>query len=549
MDSIIKRAQAFVSWFQGLEQARRMWFLAITGLALAGLVVAWQVATYQRMVPLYDRPLDPATTNDIVNHLKSTEQTYSLQTGTGLVMVPDHTVEALRVELQGGGMVTDKNVGLELFEENRFGSTQFVEHVRYTRGLQGEIERQLNSLDPVRASKVLLSLPEESLFTEDVEPPSASVFLELKSGVTMSTTDGASMAAMVASAVPRLDVRNVEIMDAQMRVIHAASAEEGEASVASSLAQLKRSHERHYKREIEGILERVVGPGKVVARVNVVLDNAQRTLDERKLYGDEAVAVVTRSEEKISTQGTGEGGVPGTTVNLAEGRAGTPAATGTTGESSEIRETGQYRVPETHKSEATLPGGIQSITAAVLVDGTWEAAASEEGAERADGESTAKTYAPRTEEELAAYTALIASALGVAASSVTVVNQPFATVDVPEPTRPSALAGNSMMLERYVRYGFAFLALLLTFGFIVRPVMQNITLPAEDDEETDPALLEGSGANALAGPGEQDEQALAALIARIGAGTEHITREEVSRLVSSDITHSLVTLQAWLAEE
>lgn len=545
MDSIIKRVKAFASWFQGLEQARRMWFLAITGLALAGLVVAWQVATYQRMVPLYDRPLDPATTNDIVNHLKSTEQTYSLQTGTGLVMVPDHTVEALRVELQGGGMVTDKNVGLELFEENRFGSTQFVEHIRYTRGLQGEIERQLNGLDPVRASKVLLSLPEESLFTEDVEPPSASVFLDLKSGVTMSVTDGASMAAMVASAVPRLDVRNVEIMDAEMRVIHAASAEEGEASVASSLAQLKRSHERHYKREIEGILERVVGPGKVVARVNVVLDNAQRTLDERKLYGDQAVAVVTRSEEKNSTQGTGEGGVPGTTVNVAEGRAANPIATGATGESSEIRETGQYRVPETHKSEATLPGGIQSITAAVLVDGTWEGA----GAELVDGEASARTYAPRTEEELAAYTSLIASALGVAASSVTVVNQPFATVDVPAPVRPSAFAGSSMMIERYVRYGFAFLALLLTFGFIVRPVMQNITLPDEDEEETDPALLEGSAANALAGPGEQDELALAALIARIGAGNEHITREEVSRLVSTDLTHSLVTLQAWLTEE
>ena len=547
MDSIMKRAKAFISWFQGLEQARRMWFLAITGLALAGLVVAWQVATYERMVPLYDRPLDPATTNDIVNHLKSAEQTYSLQTGTGLVMVPDYTVESLRVELQGGGMVTDKNVGLELFEENRFGSTQFVEHVRYTRGLQGEIERQLNGLDPVRASKVLLSLPEESLFTEDVEPPSASVFLELKSGVTMSVADGASMAAMVASAVPRLDVRNVEIMDAEMRVIHAASAEEGEASVASSHAQLKRSDERHYKREIEGILERVVGPGKVVARVNVVLDNAQRTLDERKLHGDQAVAVVTRSEEKNSTQGTGEGGVPGTTVNIAEGRAANPVATGTTGESSEIRETGQYRVPETHKSEATLPGGIQSITAAVLVDGTWEAAAGD-GAESADGEA-AKTYAPRSEEELAAYTSLIASALGVAASSVTVVNQPFATVDVPAPTRPSAFAGSSMMIERYVRYGFAFLALLLTFGFIVRPVMQNITLPDDDEAETDPALLDGSGANALAGPGEQDEQALAALIARIGAGTEHISREEVSRLVSTDLTHSLVTLQAWLTEE
>ena len=236
MNALTQRFLAFRAWFLALEQARRMWFLAIAGLGVAGLVVAFEVATFVPMVPLFESHIDPATTRDVITHLEQQQVSYTIERGTDRVFVPDAKRDQLRMELMGGGMVSGKNIGLELFEENRFGSTKFVEHIRYVRGLQGEIERQINGFDSVRSSKVLLSLPEESLFESDVVEPSASVYLELKTGTLLSHSEGARIATLVANAVPRLGSEGVAIMDEEMRVIHATNSADGETKAASSLS-------------------------------------------------------------------------------------------------------------------------------------------------------------------------------------------------------------------------------------------------------------------------------------------------------------------------
>jgi hypothetical protein len=56
-------------------------------------------------------------------------------------------------------------------------------------------------------------------------------------------------------------------------------------------------------------------------------------------------------------------------------------------------------------------------------------------------------------------------------------------------------------------------------------------------------------AGALAAPDETPEQALAEWLENVAAGDSFITRDEVNRLVSADIVHSVVTLQTWIARE
>ena len=60
-----------------------------------------------------------------------------------------------------------RSEGLEILDQDSFGGTQFREHVRYLRGLQGEIEQMLNSYRGVAGSKVLLTLQHTALFEED----------------------------------------------------------------------------------------------------------------------------------------------------------------------------------------------------------------------------------------------------------------------------------------------------------------------------------------------------------------------------------------------
>lgn len=551
MDSIRARLEAFRTWFQELESTRRLWFLAIVGLGLVGLVVAWEMATYTPMVPLYERAQDPATSSEIISHLAAANVPYEIERGTDRILVPDTARDQLRMELSGGGLIDDKGVGLELFEDNRFGSTKFVEHVRYVRGLQGEIERQINSFEAVRGSKVLLSIPEQALFQEDAEDPSAAVYLELKSGQSLSRAEGERMASLVAKAVPRLSADAVAIMDSNMRVIHAANETSPEGKAASTLADIKKEYESYYKSEIERILERVVGPGKVVARVNVEVESTQQYLRERKLHGEDAVAVSTETQESNKT-GRTEGGVPGTAANVQ----GAAVAAGTAGEeSSSVTERGNFDVPETLREQSSLPGHVKSVTAAVLIDGTWAAPVAAEG-EEAPAEDAEPVYTPRTDEEIANFKQIVASGLGISAEGVTIVNQQFAKVDVPKIETSALSQVGDPRIQSYVRLGFAFVALLLTFGFIVRPVMNNVLVEPEKPEPEKPVaeIEESTDPDNPFEPDADDPviaqtDALAALIERLRHGQTTISRQDISSLVYADPTHSVVTLQAWLDQD
>ena len=551
MDSIRARLEAFRTWFQELESTRRLWFLAIVGLGLVGLVVAWEMATYTPMVPLYERAQDPATSSEILSHLAAANVPYEIERGTDRILVPDTARDQLRMELSGGGLIDDKGVGLELFEDNRFGSTKFVEHVRYVRGLQGEIERQINSFEAVRGSKVLLSIPEQALFQEDAEDPSAAVYLELKSGQSLSRAEGERMASLVAKAVPRLSADAVAIMDSNMRVIHAANETSPEGKAASTLADIKKEYESYYKTEIERILERVVGPGKVVARVNVEVESTQQYLRERKLHGEDAVAVSTETQESNKT-GRTEGGVPGTAANVQ----GAAVAAGAAGEeSSSVTERGNFDVPETLREQSSLPGHVKSVTAAVLIDGTWAAPVAAEG-EEAPAEDAEPVYTPRTDEEIANFKQIVASGLGISAEGVTIVNQQFAKVDVPKIETSALSQVGDPRIQSYVRLGFAFVALLLTFGFIVRPVMNNVLVEPEKVEPEKPVaeLEENTDPDSPFEPDADDPviaqtDALAALIERLRHGQTTISRQDISSLVYADPTHSVVTLQAWLDQD
>ena len=116
-------------------------------------------------------------------------------------------------------------------------------------------------------------MPEESLFEEDRVDPSASVYLELKTVASLSSDEGARIAAMVAAAVPRLSPDRVEIFDSDLRVLHAMKQSDSQFGVSTDIAQLQRHYDAYFSGKIESMLERIVGPGKVVAQVHVELDH------------------------------------------------------------------------------------------------------------------------------------------------------------------------------------------------------------------------------------------------------------------------------------
>lgn len=523
-------------------------------LVLTAGVVAW--ATHDPMVTLFDQPLDPKTTADVIEQLKTEQIKYRLERGTDRIMVPNSKRDLIGISLRGSNLFAERGTGLEILENNKFGSTRFVEHVRWIRGLQGELQRQINGFDQVIASKVLLSIPEDSLFAEDQESPSAAVYVELKSGMTLSRDEGARMASMVASAVPGLTPRHVEILDSAMRLIHAAEDDSDDIGVGGSLAELQQHYERYYQSKVEGILERILGPGNVEARISVQLDNQERSIQQRELDGERAVVISSRTRESTAIGGRREAGVPGTTANLPE--LAQPFGGGAGSESNEADEVANIDVPETRTVSASLPGGILSVRAAVVVNGRYEAAAAEAVAGEAAPE---RTYIPRTEEELEQFRTIVASTLGTSQANVSVVNQQFHQMDL-SGSSGAALSPFSAGFDWATmgRYAVGIVALLLTFFVVIRPMMRRLDEQPLDAVGGMEALLGGVGGALGRGEGAEgedgeaarekpSEEVLAEWLDTVSSGARHVTREEVNGLISSDIQHSVVTLQAWIREE
>ena len=536
---MLDRARAY---YRSLPAQRRATLVVTVALAFAVTAAIWGYAAYDPMTLLFERPMDAKTSASVLDWLGQNGIDHRIEPGTARIYVQRSQRDRVAMELRGSSMITGTGGGLELIDNAPIGSTQFMERRRWTMALQREIETQITGFDQVLASKVLLSMPEEALFAEDQVDPSASVYVELKTGMALSTDEGGRIASLVAAAVPRLRPDRVEILDSELRVIHAMRDSEEEYGISSELADLRRQYDRYYTRKVERILERIVGPGKVVAQVSVEVDHTERTVRQRELDGEGAVVISQRNRESTSTGG-GRGGVPGTTANSPELRQPTSASGR---EAAEADEVANIDVPDKQTHIASLPGGILSMTASVVVDGTWETPAAAEAAEATGAPEP--VYTARTEQELTEYARIVAGAIGIPVDLVTVVNRPFARIDMTPAAQPTAAPVD---WAGYLPWGAVVLALLLSFLFVVRPAMKGLVDHAVGQAaDGATAQLDGSdAAGALTAPEETPEQALAEWLENVAAGDSFITRDEVNRLVSADIVHSVVTLQTWISRE
>ncbi len=551
MDRFSDFVARFRTWFGDLPPHKRTSLLVSVALSMALTAILWGYAAYDPMTLLFPDPLSAKDSAAVIDYLETKEIDHRLEQGTGRIYVPRSRAERTRMDLRGTTLASAL-ASQEIIDNAPIGTTQFMERRRWTMALQNEIESQINGFEQVVGTKVLLSMPEESLFAEDKVDPSASVYVELRTGATLSVDEGARIAAMVSAAVPRLNADRVEILDSELRVIHAMRESDTQMGTSTELASLQRQYDAYYTGKIERLLERIVGPGKVVAQVHVELDHTEKTVSQRELDGENAVVIAQRSRESTSNGG-GAGGVPGTTANLKEVEG---AQAKTSKSSNEADEVANIDVPDKETFVSSLPGGILGITASVIVDGTWTTpAAPAEGEAAADAEATPEpAYAPRSEEELAQYKAVVAAAIGVPAANVTVINQKFASLELtPEATTPVSTAPT---WAAYAPWGAVALALLLTFAFVVRPAMKSLTESSLGDLADEAMGLEGGVAGELGAPEPEEDleaqqnQQLADWLDRIASGDKgFVTRGEVTRLVKADVVHSVVTLQTWISED
>ncbi len=474
----------------------------------------------------------------IVAALQQMNVPYQFTEGGGAITVPQALVYETRLKLAGQGLPKAGNVGFELLENQKFGTSQFVERVNYLRGLEGELARSVSSMGQVKSARVHLAVPKPSAFVREQERPTASVILTLHPGRVLDPAQIAAVSRLVSSAVPGMKVQDVAIMDTEGGVL---------GSNANRLAGLDASQLK-YTAEIEGalasrlaaILEPLAGKEGFRAQVTVDVDFDERERTS-EIYGKNSPPnpQSIRSQQSVDAGGnrSGPGGIPGSLTNQpplppeapivnqvqtqADGRARNLRAPGTVETGVSVSDDSNFRREQTVNYEVDRAieklksgkGKLLRVSAAVVLDNKFE-----KGAQPSAGRKLA--YTP---EEIQKINSLVKDAIGYVETrgdTVSVVNLPFSE----EPVVPVALM-NPDLVSQLVRYGAIALAVLFAYFAIVRPLLWPKSKASVEPEYIEPVMPEMSAAERMREELQVQEETWAAQQEAQKSRDERIERE------------------------
>jgi flagellar M-ring protein FliF len=460
---------------------------------------------------------------DIVAKLKEKSVPYELSGGGSAVLVPSDKVYELRLTLASEGLPRGGNVGFEIFNQQSLGTTEFVQKLNYQRALQGELVRTISQFPEVEDVRVHVVMPKESVFIDDYEPASAAVVLKMRPGRTLSRRQVEGMVHLVSAAVEGLKPENVKVVDMSGRILYAREEAGSTGALSSSQLEYQRSLEDGLKRKVEGMLEKVLGPGKAIARVSADVDFTQQSLTQEIFDPDSAVARTRQHSQETSSGQAGLAlGIPGPDDDANQSGEGTSAR-----DSKErfrrSQESISYEISKLAKQVVSSVGTLKRLSVAVIIDGVYKEA---EGGE--------KTFVPRSKKELASFEAIVKRAVGFdeeRGDQVEVTSIPFV---LPEEA-PAQSEGWLRLLGRVFSAANLWMlaklavALLLIF-FVLRPAATG--------------LARGGWGGAATLPAGSTRLELG-----MSEGKRLEARQEAMLLARSDPEKTAELLRGWLAKK
>ncbi len=466
----------FRGFFKSLTPVKRMSIVAAASIAVVGIFVVIALLTGTNHVPLLTN-VGPDQLPQVVDQLQKRGVPFKLADDGRTILIARELLHATQMAIMtdlGGTKVGQ--VGLELFDKQDFGTTSYAQKINYQRALQGELMRSINTLNAVKQSKVILALPVKKTFLEEGGTPSASVVLELHPGKSLMPEQVKGITYLVSSAVENLEPERVTVVDSRGKVL--SKNKDANSLVNSDLLEQKTKVEEELEQRIESVLAKVVGTGRVIARVDATLNPRSSVTTQEEVNADGTALKSQQTEEELLDGArSNPSGVPGARANL-------PGAedTGTVGFRQNVRKelkTSNFEVPKTTKNTREMAGGIERVSVAVLVDGVVKNVKGE------NGEIT-EEWSARTPEEMAKLEQIIKGAIGFSdkrGDSVTIQNIAFQKEDFLEAERLLTTLERKKLLNSVLKWAVLSLSLGLFFFLVIRPFMRWITDSFQDTVE------------------------------------------------------------------
>ena len=469
--------QNFTDFFKSLDMTRRIGLIGISFvvIALMGAILIWAGKTNYKV--LYtDLTKDDAAV--ISRMLEEGKISYQVKDDGKTILVSEDMVEIWRLEIAKKGVNFTGTVGYEVFDKQSFGTTSFVQKINKQRALEGELVKTIMHIKGVTRARIHLSIPESSPFVSERKPPSGSVVLDIERGVTMTNDEIKGVQSLVSSAVDGMRSHNVVVIDSRGKKLSENDGDQMSTETANRIALETRLNSQ-YEKKVEEILSRVIGEGKVIAKVSLKMDFTEK-VETQTSYDGENSAMVSevRNEQKMVGVRPSPQGIPGARSNLP-GEAPQPGIPETRNDVDKSLVTRNMAVPTIVTKSKKPTAEISNISVAVMVDGKKVPVLSKDGTPMVndDGVNITK-YQAWSEEELQNFQQIVSSSLGINVNrgdKLVIKNMEFATEDLNEMEAIMRARENRELMKNITKYLMIGAVISLYFFMVVRPFIQWLT--------------------------------------------------------------------------
>lgn len=449
--------------------------IALAGVAVFVIValVAYSGARTE-MVTLASG-LKPDEASRILELLRTNDVPFEISADNATIKVPlprRGNVQLLLAE--NDVALGQKNLpGFELFQTSELMTNQWLQDVKYLRAVQGELQRQLNAIDFVEASYVLIREAKDELFVDDQKPSEAAVTLKLRRPITKQEVKGI-INLVAAAGGPNLNPNSITLTTTDGQVLHVPPASEF-ASIANSKLEYLAELESRQEARIEKSLRELGKRGTV--RVSAQIDSQSKKITDEKVSEGAELSTLS-SETSNRTQEAAQQGAPGAFANVPEGGATSPG-TGTTDETTS-EELSNFEPSRTKTETVSEPGDVVKYTVALIVEGDRTTSTAADG-------TTSETYEGLTPERKKFYEDLVKGAVGSGRESteVTVNDYPFEVARMADASveQQAAVAGRLESMGTLWTVGQV--ALILVAFFLVRMFIRRAIEGPEDQVEVE----------------------------------------------------------------
>jgi flagellar M-ring protein FliF len=433
MDSFFKKLLENVkNIYSKLNQTQRLILFGIGALIIVGFIFLVSFSSRQTEALLFQSPLEQYDFTRITNKLTEWDMDYKMREGKYVVVKDERTSAYLRMKLGEAGVLPSGIKGWELFDIQKWTTTDFERDVNKRRAIIGEITRHIRLLEDVEDVSIQVTMPEPELYLDSEEPYTASVIITPSpySDILTNKKKIKGLIDLVAFGVDKLKPENVVVTDNRGNILSDFDADEDVTYLTRAKEEwkIKEKLRLQMQNEIREKLKAVLGEDKVDVSVEVELDFDQKKVEKTEFipivkrpdnpetpYDESEVALnVVRSEKDTTEHFEGVGfvpeGPPGVEPNIPPGYK---EAMGEGTKYDKTENVKNYEISQQVSHVESSPYRINRISAAVWVDGTWKKIFDEDGKPMlTETGGIQRDYIPRTPEEIRSFEDIVKGAIG-----------------------------------------------------------------------------------------------------------------------------------------